>query len=92
MSKKAIVILSGGIDSTTLCYQVINDGLNVYPLTFIYGQKHSKEIDSAKRTCNELGLLPNIVDISSLQNLLSGSALTDSDVEIPEVPATVKLL
>ena len=80
--------MSGGIDSTTLCYKVLNDGFAIHPLTFIYGQKHSKEIEYARVNCNKLGIEPKVVDLSSLQDLLQGSALTDNEVNIPEVPAT----
>ena len=87
MIQKAVVIVSGGIDSTTLCYKVLNDEFEVYPLTFIYGQKHSKEIEYADLNCSKLGLKTNIIDVSSLQYLLQGSALTDESIDIPEVPA-----
>ena len=88
MSEKAIIILSGGIDSTTLCYKYLDESYKVYPLTINYGQKHFKEIESAKKICENLGLISNIVDLSSIQKLLMGSALTDETVNIPEVPET----
>ena len=89
MSEIAVVILSGGIDSTTLCYKLKNEGYDVYPLTFLYGQKHSKEILSAKDICKRLKVTHKITDISNIGELLSGSALTDDNVKIPEVPETV---
>jgi len=42
---KAVLILSGGLDSTTLLYKMINDGYEVQTLTFNYAQRHKKEID-----------------------------------------------
>lgn len=90
MSEKAIIILSGGIDSTTLCYKYLDKGYRIYPLTINYGQKHVKEIESAKKICENIGLKPNIVDLSSIQKLLVGSALTDETVNIPEVPETTE--
>lgn len=87
MEKKAVLIVSGGIDSSVLCYKASSEGCQLYPLTFKYGQKHSKEVNSAKKICGNLGLNPKIIDISSLQEILKGSALTDIDVDIPEVPA-----
>lgn len=87
MENSAVVIVSGGIDSSVLCYKAVNDGLKIYPLTFIYGQKHSKEIDSAKNICRNLDIEPNIIDISPIKRLLKGSALTDMSIKIPEVSA-----
>lgn len=81
------MIVSGGIDSSVLCYSVREKGYEIFPLTFIYGQKHSREINSAKKICSNLGITPKIIDISSIQELLKGSALTDIAVQIPEVPA-----
>lgn len=85
MNKTGVLILSGGIDSTTLCYKYINEGWSIYPLIFNYGQKHSKEIEFAKRTSSILGLEHKSIDLSAINELLSGSALTDQGVDIPEV-------
>lgn len=90
MSNSAVVIVSGGIDSSVLTFNAVNNGIKVYPLTFIYGQKHSKEINSAKKICKVLNLEPKIIDISSIKELLRGSALTDTSVAIPEVTAEAK--
>lgn len=88
MNRKAVVILSGGIDSSTLLYDRASKGCEVSALTFIYGQKHEREIGSARAICNELSVSHRIVDLSPLKLILSGSALTDPDVEIPDVPET----
>lgn len=90
MKNNAVVIVSGGIDSSVLTFNAIKKGIKVYPLTFIYGQKHSKEINSAKKICEILDLKPRIIDISSIKELLKGSALTDTSVEIPKVAAETK--
>lgn len=87
---RAVVIASGGIDSTTLLYKVVGEGLAPYALTFVYGQKHEREIESARKICSGLGVPHRVVDLSSLKGLLSGSALTDSRVEIPDVPETAE--
>ncbi|HEX3036305.1 MAG TPA: 7-cyano-7-deazaguanine synthase QueC [Thermodesulfobacteriota bacterium] len=87
MKKKAVVIVSGGVDSSTLLYKAIRENYEIYALTFIYGQKHSKEIKSARRICDGLNVSHKVVDLSTLSEVLSGSALTDSNVDIPEVPA-----
>ena len=77
---RAVVIFSGGIDSTTLLYMLNNDGYNVIPLTFAYGQKHDKEIECAKKICKRLGLTHTLIQLP----VLHGSALTDDSDEIPE--------
>ena len=86
MKEKAVIILSGGIDSTTLCYKYAKDNFDIYSLTIIYGQRHSREVESAKKVAGALGISHKVVDLSPLQLLLSGSALTDPGVAVPEVP------
>lgn len=81
-------MVSGGVDSSTLCYKAVREGYEVFPLAFIYGQKHEREIRSSERICRRLGLTPNIIDLSSARTLFGSSALTDRDVEIPRVSAT----
>lgn len=90
MKTKAVVIASGGIDSSTLLYKIVSEGFSVYALTFIYGQRHLKEIKSAEIISDKLGIEHKVIDISSMQELLLGSALTDSSVEVPEVPETAE--
>ena len=92
MSKKIVLILSGGMDSTTLLYQLLTEGNQVAALTFDYGQKHKKEIQSAQSTIEKVKSLTfsgkllehKIADISSINNLIGNSALTGSDIDIPE--------
>lgn len=88
MNKKAVIILSGGIDSTTLAYDMADKGYGVSALTFIYGQRHVREIESAERICRGLSVEHRVIDLSAIKGLLSGSALTDPSVEVPEVPET----
>ena len=81
-------MVSGGIDSSTLCYRAVREGFTVFPLTLVYGQKHEREIRSAAAVCESLGLPPRVVDISSARSLFGASALTDADVPIPGVSAS----
>ena len=53
---KAVVIASGGVDSSTLVYKTVKDEYETYVLTFIYGQKHTREIESAKKICEGLNV------------------------------------
>ncbi len=87
--KKVVCILSGGIDSTTLLYSLVNAGYkfpqyDVYALTFDYGQRHKREINCAIETCEKLGVKHKVVDITNINTLLQGSALTDESVDVPE--------
>lgn len=81
--EKAVVIISGGMDSTTLLYDVIDHGFEVYTLSFNYGQRHVKELEMAKKTCRDLGISHKIVELQCLNELLQGSSLTSSDIPTP---------
>ncbi|MBA6390799.1 7-cyano-7-deazaguanine synthase QueC [Colwellia sp. BRX10-3] len=83
MSNKVVVIFSGGMDSFTVLHRALKDGKEVYALTFDYGQKHVKEVASASKVCQQLGVAHKVIDISAINQLLAGSSLTD-DIEIPE--------
>jgi len=81
--KKAIVLLSGGLDSATTLGIAIRAGFECYAITFRYGQRHSIEIDSAKRIAKLFNATEHrIIDIDLAQ--LGGSALTDSDISVPK--------
>jgi len=80
---KGIIILSGGLDSTTLLYKLWQEGYELYALSFLYGQRHSKELQFAKywgeRSCIE----HKILEIP-LQQVSKRSALTDHTKSLPE--------
>ncbi len=84
MSRKAILIYSGGMDSTTLLYSLISEGYLVKALGIDYGQRHLKELDSARTICETLGVEFQIADLSSIRALFGQSALTDPSVDLPE--------
>lgn len=82
--KKVVVILSGGMDSTTLLYKVLSENpKGVRALSFNYGQKHKAELESARMTCESLNVNHKIINIDFMAQLLSNSALT-GDVDMPE--------
>lgn len=82
-TKKVVVIYSGGMDSFTVLNKALENGLEVFPLTFNYGQRHVKEIEFARAVCKRLNLEHEMVDISAINHLLQGSALT-SNIDVPE--------
>ena len=79
----AVIVASGGMDSTTLLYDVINQGYNVRVISFDYGQKHKKEIDCIINICNKLNINHEVVDLKIL-NSLAPSALTREHWDVPE--------
>jgi len=80
--KKAVVLLSGGLDSTTVVAIAKKQGFAVYALSFDYGQNHKQELDSAARVAKELGVAQHTVVKVDLRSF-GGSALT-SDQPIPK--------
>jgi 7-cyano-7-deazaguanine synthase len=82
-SRKAVVLLSGGLDSTTVLAIARNDGFETYALSFDYGQRHAIEIDSARRVAQALGARDHVVVDFDLRKFGGGSALT-SDVDVPK--------
>ncbi|MBW3634868.1 MAG: 7-cyano-7-deazaguanine synthase QueC [Armatimonadetes bacterium] len=83
MKKRAIAIVSGGLDSVTLAHLLASQGYELHILAFDYGQKHSKELQYARDCATRLGAAFNLVDLRSLAPLIGGSALTDRSVAVP---------
>ena len=83
LSKKAVVLLSGGLDSATTLGIAKKDGFDCYAMTFRYGQRHAHEITCACRVALSMGAVEHrIVDIDLAA--IGGSALTDSALEVPK--------
>lgn len=93
--KKAIVLLSGGLDSTTALYVAKSEGFGeLYALTFEYGQKHDKELQSSRAVAKAAGVREHKV-VNLLLNQWDGCSLTDPNMEIEDgdaartdIPAT----
>jgi 7-cyano-7-deazaguanine synthase len=79
---KAVVLLSGGIDSTTTMAIAKAEGYDVYALTFDYGQRHRRELESARNIASVLGVKEHLIIKFDLR-VIGGSALT-SDIEVPK--------
>jgi 7-cyano-7-deazaguanine synthase len=80
---KTIVVCSGGLDSVSLAYKIAAEAELLRLVCFNYGQRHHKEIDFARACAERLRVPCDVVDISAIGQLLSGSALTD-DVAVPD--------
>ncbi|MFG3253255.1 7-cyano-7-deazaguanine synthase QueC [Streptomyces sp. NPDC048172] len=81
--RHAVVIASGGLDSSAAAYLLAAQGASVSLLSFDYGQRHRKELDSAAAIADQLGAVHDVVDLTSVGRLLAGSALTDPAVDVP---------
>lgn len=83
MNKKAIVLLSGGLDSATCAAIALQNGYEAIALSFNYGQRHDKELKAAKKIAELLGIKEHyFIDINLAQ--WGGSSLTDKQINIPQ--------
>jgi 7-cyano-7-deazaguanine synthase len=83
LKKKAVVLLSGGLDSATTLALACQQGFECYALTCVYGQRHGVEVESARKVAQALGVQSHkqiTIDLS----LFGGSALTDRDQAVPK--------
>ncbi|QLC74311.1 7-cyano-7-deazaguanine synthase QueC [Pseudomonas sp. LPB0260] len=84
--KKAVILLSGGLDSATVVALAKAQGYACYSMSFDYGQRHRAELQAAERVARQLGVIEHKVIGLSLDGI-GGSALTDSSIEVPESPS-----
>ena len=80
--KKAVILLSGGLDSATCLAIAIDNGFSPYALSFRYGQRHEFELNSAKAVSKSMGIEEHVILDIDLR-AFGGSALTD-DIEVPK--------
>jgi len=78
---KAIVLLSGGLDSAVAIYLAKSKGYEVYALSFSYGQKHTKELECAKNIANKVGAKEHKI-VNLALNSWGGCSLTDDSMEV----------
>lgn len=83
-NKEAIVLMSGGIDSTTLLHYVKSQGYKVYGISFDYGQRHKKELEFAKYWGKKLCEEWKLIDLSFMSDVADMSALIDDSKSIPK--------
>jgi len=80
--RKAVVLSSGGIDSTTAMAIAKYEGFKIYSLTFFYGQRHAFELQVAQKVANAIGVAKHLVINIDLKQI-GGSSLTD-DIDVPK--------
>jgi 7-cyano-7-deazaguanine synthase len=84
--KKAVILLSGGLDSATILAIARRDGYTCHALSFAYGQRHRAELDAAARVAKALGAVEHktvALDLSAI----GGSSLTDASIPVPDHPS-----
>jgi 7-cyano-7-deazaguanine synthase len=82
---KAVVVFSGGLDSTTLLYHLLAEGYELKALSVDYGQRHrGRELAAAETICRRLGVERRVVDLRSLVELLGQNSLSDPSVAVPD--------
>lgn len=82
MIKRAVILLSGGIDSSTTLAIARSEGYELYALSFDYGQRHSRELESARMVAESLGAKKHLIIRFDLREI-GGSALT-AEMEVPK--------
>jgi 7-cyano-7-deazaguanine synthase len=78
----AVLLLSGGLDSTTLLAVARRDGYDVHAMTFRYGQRHASEIEAARRIATRFGVRDHVIADIDLRTF-GGSALTSDAIDVP---------
>lgn len=84
-AQKAVVLLSGGLDSATALAVAKNEGYDCYPLSVDYGQRHAAELKAAERVAQALGARA-LKHVKLDLTVFGGSALTDASIAVPETP------
>ena len=85
-NQRAVVVVSGGLDSTTMAYSLRAQGYALVAISFDYGQRHRKELDFAEQLAADLGAPWILIDLDAagVTSFLAGSALTDESVTVPD--------
>jgi 7-cyano-7-deazaguanine synthase len=89
-SQKAVVLSSGGIDSTTVMAIAKQEGFEIFSLSFFYGQRHFFEIEAARKVADTLGAKKHLIIDIDLKKI-GGSALTDNNIDVPKYKNTQRM-
>src|SRR5579859_6110297 len=84
--QRAVAVVSGGLDSTTMAYSLRAQGYELVAISFDYGQRHRKELSFAEQMAADLGAPWTLIDLQAagVTSFLTGSALTDESVTVPD--------
>lgn len=83
MTKKAVILVSGGLDSATTLAIALDSGFECYAMSFNYGQRHQIELENAKAITQEMGVVEHKLVNLGLGDI-GGSALTDNSIAVPQ--------
>ena len=86
VERRVVAVVSGGLDSTTMAYSLRAQGYSLIAISFDYGQRHRKELAFAEQMAADLDAPWTLIDLhaAGLTNVLTGSALTDDTVTVPD--------
>jgi len=87
MTKKAVILVSGGLDSSTVLAMAKQQGFDCYTLSFDYGQRHRSELSAAAKVSEAMQVEAHKV-VSLDLGTIGGSALTDTNIDVPEYETT----
>lgn len=85
--RRAVILLSGGLDSTIVLAIAQHEGYETYALSFRYGQRHTEELEAAKLVATKLGAVQHVIADIDLA-IFGGSALTDTALDVPHHEST----
>ncbi|EGW53343.1 7-cyano-7-deazaguanine synthase QueC [Candidatus Endoriftia persephonae] len=86
LAKRAVVLLSGGLDSATVLAMARQQGFECHALSMLYGQRHAAELDAARQVAQALGAVDHKLINIGLDDI-GGSALTDEQIAVPKTPS-----
>lgn len=81
---KVVVVVSGGMDSATLLYHILDQGHTARAISVDYGQRHVKELDYAAKLCAGVGVEHQIADLSAINPIFGNNSLSGREMEVPE--------
>ena len=87
--KKAVILLSGGLDSATVLALALGEGYKCYSLGFAYGQRHTHEVEKAKKIAAKYKITHKVITIDLAT--FGGSALTDKNIDVPKNTASEEI-
>lgn len=84
MSEQTVVILSGGLDSAVLMYNLLGDGHVVKALSFDYGQRHVRELAHASVIADLMSVEHKVINLVAVRDVMGGSSQTDQTIDVPD--------